>query len=187
MAMVEVVLFGLAAGLDNLQVCSSVGLLPVERQRLHWLAFGFCASEIGGALLGLLLGRSFITLIGPLASNLAPIVMLGCGAAVLWLAWRRGEQDLSRLVNHKALLFGLPLSLSLDNVIAGAGISFSSFPLLASALIIGTISASMACFGLYAGRWIRRWIGRFLPERIEMVVGMYLCVLAVRMLVTDTN
>ncbi|MEN9864858.1 MAG: hypothetical protein RL748_448, partial [Pseudomonadota bacterium] len=74
--MVEVVLFGLAAGLDNLQVCSSLGLLPVERRRLHWLALAFCLSEVGGALLGLLLGRGMISLLGPAANNLAPIAML---------------------------------------------------------------------------------------------------------------
>ena len=106
--MFQVILFGLAAGLDNLQVCSSLGLLPIGRKRLHWLAAAFCASEIGGALLGLLLGRGFIALIGPAASWLAPTVMLCCGAAVLFLVWRREEQDLSKLINHRALLFDYP-------------------------------------------------------------------------------
>jgi putative Mn2+ efflux pump MntP len=181
--MLEVLVFGLLAGLDNLQVCSSLGLLPVRRQRLHLLAAAFCVSEIGGALLGLSLGRGLIALLGPTASQLAPIVMLGCGCAVLYLALRRGEQDLEQLLNHRALIFGLPLSLSLDNMVAGAGISFSRYPLVASALVIGVISASMSCMGLYLGRWLRR----FLPERIELAVGVYLCFLAVRTFLTDTN
>jgi manganese efflux pump family protein len=179
--MIEVALFGLAAGLDNLQVCSSLGLLPVERRRLHWLAMAFCASEIGGALIGLLLGRGLIELLGPAAESLAPVAMLLCGAAVLYLAFRREDQDMATLINSRALLFGLPLSLSLDNVFAGAGISFSSFPLLTSALIIGAISATMACIGLYLGRYLRR----FLPQRIELAVGVYLCFLAVRMMFGD--
>jgi len=181
--MIEVLLFGIAAGLDNLQVCSSLGLLPVQRARLHWLAAAFCGSEIGGALVGLLLGKGFLALIGPAANTIAPLVMLACGGAVLFLAYRHQEPDMSHLINNGPLLFGLPLSLSLDNVIAGAGISFSSVPLVAAATTIGVISAGMSCIGLYFGHWIRR----FFPERIELLVGVYLCFLAVRMIFTDSN
>jgi manganese efflux pump family protein len=181
--MLEIAVFGLLAGLDNLQVCASLGLLPMRRSRIHLLAAAFCAGEILGALLGLLVGRGLIALLGEAASAVAPLAMLGCGCAVVWLAFRREDEDLQELVNHRALLLGLPLSLSLDNVVAGAGISFSSHPLVMSALVIGAISAAMSCVGLYLGRWFRR----FLPERIELVVGVYLCFLAVRMMLTDTH
>jgi putative Mn2+ efflux pump MntP len=181
--MLEILIFGLLAGLDNLQVCSSLGLLPVRRGRLHLLAAAFAAGEILGALLGLLFGRGLIALLGETASSLAPFAMLGCGCAVMYLAFRRDREDLEQLVNHRALVLGLPLSLSLDNVIAGAGISFSTYPLMTSALVIGVISASMSCMGLYLGSWIRR----FLPERIELVVGVYLCFLAARMMLTDLH
>jgi putative Mn2+ efflux pump MntP len=179
--MLEILVFGLLAGLDNLQVCSSLGFLPLTRGRTHLLAAVFCAGEILGALLGLLLGRGLITLLGETSSLLAPFAMFGCGCAVVYLAFRRDSDDLEQLVNHRALVLGLPLSLSLDNVVAGAGISFSTYPLVTSALLIGVISASMSCLGLYLGRWLRR----FLPERIELVVGVYLCFLAARMLLTD--
>lgn len=181
--MFEILVFGFLAGLDNLQTCSSLGLLPIRRSRIHWLAAAFCAGEILGAMLGLLLGGGLIGLLGDAASSVAPVAMLGCGCAVVVLAFRRDDKDLEQLVNHRALLLGLPLSLSLDNVVAGAGISFSSHPLMMSGLIIGAISASMSCLGLYLGHWIRR----LLPERIEVVVGVYLCVLAVRMMLTDIH
>jgi putative Mn2+ efflux pump MntP len=174
--MIEILIFGLLAGLDNLQVCSSLGLLPLQRRRLHLLAAAFCASEIGGAVLGLLLGRSLLTLLDPIASGIAPLVMLGCGAAVLYLALRRDDPDLASFANHRALLVGVPLSLSLDNVIAGAAISFAGHSLVQSALLIGVISASMSCVGLYLGHRLRR----VLPQRIELAVGAYLCFLAVR-------
>jgi manganese efflux pump family protein len=176
--MIEVLIFGLLAGLDNLQVCSSLGMLPLQRRRLHFLAAAFCASEIGGAVLGLMLGRGLLTLLGPVAESLAPIVMLGCGAAVLYLALRRDDPDLAALANHRALLVGVPISLSFDNVIAGAAISFSSHSIVQAALVIGIISAAMSCIGLYLGHWLRR----ILPDRIELAVGAYLCFLAVRTL-----
>ena len=179
--MVEVLVFGVLAGLDNLQVCSSLGLLPLKKRRVHALAAAFCFSEIAGALLGLGVGRTLVAALGDAASAVGPLFMLACGGAVVFLAFRRDDDNLEELVNHRALLVGLPLSLSLDNVVAGAGISFSSYPLVASALVIGAISASMSCLGLYLGRWIRR----FLPNRVELRVGVYLCFLAVRMLLTD--
>jgi manganese efflux pump family protein len=203
--MVELLIFGVLAGLDNLQVSSALSMLPLRKRRVHLLAAAFCISEIGGALLGLLLGKALLSALAPVAGWLAPSAMLACGIAVLVLALNRDEPDAEALStgeapmaaqsmnarsnarsgadrgmtgfsNHGALLLGLPLSLSLDNVIAGAAISFAGYPVLAAALIVGSVSAGMACAGLYAGQRLRR----FLPERIEVVVGAYLCVLALR-------
>ena len=199
--MIELLIFGVLAGLDNLQVSASLALLPLQKRRLHVLAAAFCVSEIGGALLGLLLGKAVLSLIAPVAEWLAPAAMLGCGIVVLWLALRREgakQTELERthlerthperahseqaggalfgFANQRALLLGLPLTLSIDNVIAGAGIGIAGYPLAMSALIVGSVSAAMACAGLYAGHWFKR----FLPQRIEIAVGAYLSVLAIR-------
>lgn len=174
--MLELMIFGLLAGLDNLQVSAALSLLPLERRRLHLLAAAFCIGEIGGALLGLLLGRTLLGLLQPTAEWLAPTAMLGCGLALLWLALRRDGPDPARFIDRPALLIALPLTLSIDNVIAGTAIGVAGYPLVMAALVVGSISAAMACAGLYAGHWARR----FLPDRIEAVVGIYLSLLAVR-------
>lgn len=177
--MTELIIFGLLVGLDNLQAGAALAMLPMQRRRVHQMAIAFCVSEIGGALLGLMLGHALLNLIAPTAEWLAPAAMLLCGVVVLFLAIRRGDEDsarLSTLVNQPALLLGLPLTLSLDNVIAGTAIGVAGYSLLSSALIVGSLSAAMACTGLYAGNFLRR----FLPERIELAVGAYLSVLAIR-------
>ncbi|MFZ6775433.1 manganese efflux pump MntP family protein [Undibacterium sp. Ji83W] len=179
--MLEVILFGIVAGLDNLQASTSLGLLPMQRKRMHMLAMAFCACELGAAILGLFLGRGLIAMLGPVASSIAPFAMLACGVVILWLAYRSEAKGLPQFVNHPGVLLGLPLALSLDNVIAGAGVSFSSAPVLTSAIIIGVISAGMACFGLYFANWIRN----FLPKRVELLAGAYMCFLAVRMMYND--
>ncbi|MFZ6657659.1 manganese efflux pump MntP family protein [Undibacterium sp. TJN19] len=181
--MLAVILFGVAAGLDNLQVGSSLGLLPMQKSRLHLLAIGFAICEIGGALLGWMFGHVLIEFIGPVAPGVAPVIMLVCGLVVLMLAYRHDAENLPKFVNHKVLLLGLPVALSLDNVIAGAGISFSGLPVMTSALLIGVISAGMSCCGLYFAHWMRQ----FLPKRIEMLAGIYLCFLAVRMMYADVG
>jgi putative Mn2+ efflux pump MntP len=174
--MTQLIIFGLLAGLDNLQLGASLALLPLARRRRHQLAAAFCVSEIGGALLGVLIGGALLTALAPLADWLALAAMLACGTIVLVLALRHEDNDLTRFVNRPVLLMGLPVSLSLDNVIAGAGIGVAGYPLTESALIVGLISAALACGGLYAGGWIRR----FLPDRTELGAGIYLILLAFR-------
>jgi putative Mn2+ efflux pump MntP len=74
----------------------------------------------------------------------------------------------------------VPVALSFDNLLAGAGISATHYPVIISALVIGLVSAAMSCIGLYLGAWVRR----FLPGRMEFAVGAYLCLLAGRALST---
>src|ERR1039457_1849321 len=162
-----VLLFGVLAGADNLQVCSSIGLLPIERRRRHLLAASFSLCETAAPLLGLALGHLLLRSVAGAAAKAGPLLMLLCGGAVLVGAlhrdkrWpfaggtgrclgrqRRPEAGFSGLdrrnrLSHQSgcttsselamaggrgMLFGLPLSLSLDNLLGGAGISALGYP-----------------------------------------------------------
>lgn len=177
----DVLLLGVLAGLDNVQVCSSLGLLALERGRVHLLAACFGASEVLAALAGMLLGHGVSASVAGIADRAGPMLVLACGAALLVMAWRRAR--LGQPVEAPLFVFGLPLTLSLDNLAAGAGIGLSQAPLLSSALAIGCISGAMSCLGLYGGAWVRR----FLPARSELLVGACLCLLSIRMVIRDTN
>jgi putative Mn2+ efflux pump MntP len=86
------------------------------------------------------------------------------------------------------LIFGLPLSLSFDNLLGGAGISALGYPMVPAALLIGLVSAAMSCAGLYLGGWLRRFVQRgFVAWCLEPAVGAYLCLLAVRLLVANRS
>jgi putative Mn2+ efflux pump MntP len=181
-----VLLFGVLAGVDNLQVCSSIGLLPIERRRRHLLAAAFSLCEIAAPLLGLLLGHLLLRSLEGAAAKAGPLLMLLCGGAVL--LWDRLPGLSSRPVRSSSLLFGLPLSLSLDNLLGGAGISALHYPMIPAALLIGLVSASMSCAGLYLGAWLRRLVRwRVAPWVLEPAVGVYLCLLAVRMLIASRS
>jgi putative Mn2+ efflux pump MntP len=178
--MLGAILFlGVLAGLDNFQVCSSLGLLPVRRGQKHRLALAFAACETAAPLAGLVAGNLLHSVLGSAAAKTGPIVLLVCGTAVFVMALR--QEDVTELVNGRPMLFGLPLSLSLDNLLAGVGLGSIHYPVLISALVIGLVSAAMSCTGLYLGNWLRR----FVPKRADVVVGAYLCVLAVRMIFAE--
>jgi len=94
----------------------------------------------------------------------------------------------SRLSAGRHLLFGLPLSLSLDNLLGGAGISALGYPMVPAALLIGLVSAAMSCAGLYFGGTLRRFFPeRFVASCLEPAVGAYLCLLAVRLLIANPS
>jgi putative Mn2+ efflux pump MntP len=177
----DIVVLGLLAGLDNLQVCSALGLLDLERRRVHLLAACFGASEIFGAVAGLLLGHTLSATLSSVVHYAAPLLVLGCGMAIFSMAWRRDQAG--RMTEQPAFLCSLPFTLSLDNLVAGTAVGLSNAPLLRSAVTIGCISGGMSCLGLYSGAWVRR----FLPERVDLLVGGYLCFLSMRMAMMDTN
>jgi manganese efflux pump family protein len=169
-----VVLFGVLAGVDNLQTCSAIGFLPIRRARKHLLAFSFTACESLAPMIGLAIGHFLLRCAGRAAAKIGPFAMLACGIAILLCALR--QKDLTPLVNGPKIVFGLPVALSFDNLLAGAGISSLHYPAALSALLIGLTSAAMSCIGLYLGTWIKR----FVPSHMEFVVGAYLCLLGGR-------
>lgn len=172
----SVFFFGILAGLDNLQTCSAIGFLPIHRARKRLLAIAFTGCESMAPLAGLALGHFLLRWASGAAARIGPFMMLACGIGVLICAVR--QDDLRSIVNEPRMIVGVPVALSFDNLLAGAGISSIHYPVLLSALIIGLMSAAMSCMGLYLGAWVRR----FVPSWLEFAVGGYLCILAGRAL-----
>ena len=103
--------------------------------------------------------------------------MIACGVAIFLAAIRHAPEAIS-----EAGVFALPISLCLDNVIAGAGLSPIGNPVWLAALCIGLMSAMMSCAGLYGAVRIRGLLGRVPRLRVEMAGAAYLVVTAIRML-----
>lgn len=169
-----VILFGILAGVDNLQVCSAIGLLSIPRARRRLLAAAFAACETTAPIAGLALGHLMLSWVRA-GSKIGPFTTLACGIGVLFFAFR---DEAPVLLNGRKLIFGMPVALSFDNLLAGAGLSSLHYPVAISALTIGCVSAVMSCIGLYLGAWIRRLI----PSWLEFAAGVYLCFLGGRAL-----
>lgn len=168
--MLEMVAFGVLAGLDNLQVSAALGVSRPRRGRLLALAGAFAACEALMPLVGLAAGGALRRAV-PALETAGPLVLLLCGAAILLHALRGDD---GREVVEGPWVMGLPLTLSLDNLFAGVGLGSAGYPVLASALIVGSISGTMCLAGLFAGAWLRRWV----PGRAEVWSGAFLVALA---------
>lgn len=179
--MSAILLLGLVLGLDNLQVGAALGLLPMSRRRRWAIALAFGACETVMPLLGLLLGRWLGGFLGPFTELFGTVVLALSGLLLIVMSWY--ERDASEVAGGGMALLGLPVSLSLDNLLAGVGLGTMGHPVLWSALAIGAMSTSLCAIGLFSGGWLRQR----LPGRAELLGGMGLLVLSVfRLLGSDT-
>jgi putative Mn2+ efflux pump MntP len=81
---------------------------------------------------------------------LGPVAVAGYGLYVLYLTWRC--QDLSKnLGAGRWLVFGLPICLSLDNLVAGMGTEAAGVPVVLVALAFGIVSGGLALLGMGVG------------------------------------
>ena len=121
--------------------------LRPARQAQIVLAFGLCDGL--APLVGLLIGKSLVNYVGWWTEYFGPLALFVYGVYVIYVARRcagRGSEEPDRWV-----VLGLPLSLSLDNLIAGASLGLVGFPLLLSVVVIGSMSALMSLVGLRLG------------------------------------
>ena len=79
------------------------------------------------------------------------------------------------------MVLGLPLSLSLDNLVAGTTLGMVGFPMAISVTIIGAMSALLSLAGL----WLGRAAVKLLPVKVELIGGLVLIVIAVSFVVED--
>lgn len=109
-------------------------------------------------LLGLILGRGLRHSLSVNADALGSVVLLACGGLIIWFACM--EREIAPFLDNRWTLLGLPLLLSVDNLLAGVGVGVMGQPFLLSAVVIGTISTLMCFAGLYLGQFLRRFCAR---------------------------
>jgi len=172
--MVTLLLLGFALSLDSFRVSLGLGTLKLSplRQLQIVIAFGVC--DALAPLIGLLIGKSLLGYIGPWVEHLGPFLLCAYGVYVIYIARRCADTD-------RWMVLGLPLSLSLDNLVAGTTLGMIGFPILLSVAIIGAMSALLSFVGLRLGRTAVNLL-RF---RAEMVGGVVLIVIALSFVVQD--
>jgi putative Mn2+ efflux pump MntP len=157
-------LLALVLSLDTFRVSLGLGALKLRplKQAQIALVFGLCDGL--APLAGMLIGQSLLRFVSGWAEYLGPAVLGLYGVYVLFLASRCSESE-EGAEPGGWIVFGLPLSLSLDNLIAGTSLGMTGFPLPLSVIIIGMMSALAALLGLRMARMAATYLA-FKPEFI---------------------
>ena len=177
--MVTLLLLGFALSLDSFRVSLGLGTLKLSRLRQLQIVIAFGVCDAVAPLIGLLIGKSLLEIIGPWVEHLGPLLLCAYGVYVIYIAKRcagteTGETD-------RWMVLGLPLSLSLDNLIAGTTLGMIGFPILLSVTIIGAMSSFLSLAGLRLGKTAVNLL-RF---RADLIGGVVLIFIALTFVIED--
>ena len=177
--MITLLLLGFALSLDSFRVSLGLGTLKLRRMRRLQIVIAFGVCDAIAPLIGLLIGKSLLEFIGPWVEHLGPILLCAYGVYVIYIAHRYAGKEVGD--TDRWMVLGLPLSLSLDNLVAGTSLGMIGFPILLSVTIIGAMSALLSLFGL----WLGRTAVNLLPIKLELIGGVVLICIAISFVIQD--
>ena len=165
---------GFFLSLDNFRVSIALGTVPFTLRRAMQIALTFGLWDGLMPLAGLWLGRYVGRTIGPVADYAGSSALGGYG---LYLAVRalRTREPPDEVDDPWVTLFGIPLSLSLDNLVGGASLGLLGFTPWVPAATFAAVTAFMSLIGLRIGRFAAGLI----RIRSDLLSGIALMVAAI--------
>jgi manganese efflux pump family protein len=168
----SLLLLGFTLSLDNFRTSIALGAIQLSWRRAVKVAVVFGFWDGLAPLVGILIGGYLGRRISATADVVAASALAGYGVYLVVQALRTSQPEEP---DQRWALLGLPLPLSLDNIIAGTSLGLLGFsPWLAPALF-GATTAIMSLAGLQIGRVA----AQFLRIRSDLLTGIALLVMAI--------
>ncbi|MEU7382922.1 MULTISPECIES: manganese efflux pump [unclassified Streptomyces] len=167
----EMLGLGFVLSLDNFRVAIALGTVPFGLKRAVQVALTFGLWDAVMPLVGLLIGREIGEAVGGVADVVGAVALGAYGLYLVISALRNPEPD---ELDHPWALFGIPLTLSLDNLVAGASLGILGLSPWVAAPVFGLITAVMSLIGLQLGRAAARLV----RIRADLVSGVSLIIAA---------
>jgi putative Mn2+ efflux pump MntP len=170
--MIELLILGVTLSLDNFRTAIVLGALRLSRRHAVQVALVFGFWDTIAPLVGIVGGAYFAETIGSSADYVGAAVLGGYGLYLLVQAWRTPAPE---ELDQRWALFGLPLPLSVDNVVAGTSLGLVGFSPWLAPPLFGVITAVMTLVGLELGRAAARYI----RVRSDLLTGVALIIMAI--------
>ena len=172
----NLIVLGLVLSLDNFRTAVILGPLRFPWRRALEIAAVFGVFDGVAPLAGDLLGHRVSQEIGGEVADSVGATALGLyGLYLIVRALRTATQE-ELETEHRWSILGLPVPLSLDNLIAGVGLGLIGLSPLVPATLFGIITSLMTLVGLQLGRIASRLIR--IRLRWDLVVGVTLVIQA---------
>lgn len=142
--------FGLS--LDNFRSAIAIGTIPFGWRRAVQIALIFGLWDAVGPLVGGLLGSYLGEFVGEWGEIVGAVALGLYGLYFIVGAIRNPEPEAEDLDHPWVTLFGMPLSLSVDNFVAGAGLGIAGFSLVVPMVTFGAMTVVMTLAGLFVGQ-----------------------------------
>lgn len=183
--MIEIFLIAVSLALDAFAVSVSSGIsIPGfgGRQAVK-MGLWFGGFQFGMPLIGWLLGTSVSQYIEAVDHWVAFALLAVIGGRMVWGALRQGagEEEAPSDLSAKRLCL-LAIATSIDALAVGVSMAFMRVPVLLSAVVIGLVAFVLSVVGGLAGKRL----GAFFQRRAELVGGLVLVCIGIKILVEHT-
>jgi putative Mn2+ efflux pump MntP len=168
----ELLLLGVTLSLDNFRTAIVLGALRLTWRHAVQVALVFGFWDMAAPLVGILGGDYFAHTIGSTADVVGAVVL---GAYGVYLLVEASRTPAPEELDQRWALFGLPLPLSVDNVVAGTSLGLLGYSPWVAPPLFGAITVLMTFVGLQLGRAA----AHFINIRSDLLTGVTLIIMAV--------
>lgn len=178
MNFIDLILLGLALGVDCFVVSFSQGLIFKSEKVKNSFKLALTMGLFQGAMpvIGYVGTNSLYKYIVPYSKWIVFGIFLLLGLKFIVESFQPKEKEV-QCIGLKCLL-GLGLATSIDALVSGASIRLTQTSLLISVMIIGIASFLMSIGGFYSGNFIKKIPSKYL----EITGGLILVALAIKSL-----
>ena len=167
----DLLILGFTLSLDNFRTAIALGALRLGWRRSAQVAMVFGFWDGVAPVVGILIGSYSSQKLGETAEYVGAVAL---GAYGLYLVVRAWLTPAPEEMDERWALFGLPLPLSLDNIVAGTSLGLLGFSPWLAAPVFGCATAVMALIGLQLGRVA----AGIVPIRPDLLTGVTLVIMA---------
>lgn len=173
--------FGLAMDAFSVAVAVGVTLGAVTPRHTFRLAFHFGLFQFLMPAIGWLAGLTLQRYISALDHWVAFALLTYVGGHMIWSAVRGEEEEIRRGDPTRGLsLVILSIATSIDALAVGFSLALIRVEVWGPGVVIGLVAAMMTASGLHLGQRL----GRVLQKRAEVVGGLVLIAIGLRILLT---
>ena len=167
----SLLIVGFALSLDNFRTAVVLGVGQFSWRRAVQISLTFGFWDGLAPLVGILAGGYLGQKIGSTADYIGAATLAAYGLYLIIEALRKPAPEEG--LDLRVALFGLPLPLSVDNVVAGTSLGLLGYSPWLAPPLFGFSTALLALAGLHIGRVI----GHFIRIRPDLLTGVGLLVM----------
>jgi manganese efflux pump family protein len=180
-----IIAVGLAVDCFTVSMCIGSSPRPLTFRSVFRVAFHFGLFQGGMAFLGWLLGTTLVQFIATVDHWLALILLAWVGGKMilegLSVEDEQPEESCQDRTRGSSLVL-LSIATSIDAFGVGLTLGFMNSDIATASVLIGAISLILSVFGLFGGRTIGKRFGK----RAEVVGGLVLIFIGLRIVITHT-
>lgn len=181
MSLPAIFMVAFALGIDAFSLSIGIGLNGIKLKRIYIVSFVVAFFHIIMPLIGLYIGQTLGSFLGPLAGKFGALVLIYLGAHTLWESLHKDDSSCQvdmNLINSLGGLILLAISVSLDALTVGFGLGTLKVNLLLTVIIMGIVAGLMTFTGLLFGKKLNCSFG----EKAEIFGSIILLIVGLKLL-----